>query len=71
MKTLTYWFARHIDSPSYNIRRLTKKACQEAADEYGGGVSKFHAAPKKVTVSYSSPLDLLDRALCEGGGIEY
>ncbi len=71
MKTLTYWFAPHVEHKAYNIRRLTKKACQDAVDAYkGDSTDAFHEAPKKVTVVYTNPLDLLDQALGEGG-IEY
>ncbi len=61
-KTLTYWFA--LQSSSYNLRRATRAELVAAIAE-NSHVS-WGPITKKV-VTYTSPLDLIDQALAEGG----
>jgi hypothetical protein len=65
MKTLTYWVAFFDGGKTYNIRCRTKR---EVLHEVGG--RDGYGPPVKMTVNYRDALDLVQRALGEGG-IEY
>lgn len=64
---LTYWIAACLnDSSVYSIRAATKREVVAIIDsDYN---PSNYGKPTKVTVEYTSGLDLLQQCMCEGNG---
>lgn len=64
-RKLVYWVARHReDSNAYSIRKKTRRACE--AERQREGADRYDT-PRKIEVSFTDTLDLVRRALGEGG----
>jgi len=62
---ITYWIMRSKSSECYHVRRKTKKeVLATLGDEYE---KEEYDAPEKVTIGYTSLIDLLNVVLGEGG----
>ena len=67
---LTYWIADCLnDSPAYSIRCRTRREVKAALADPQIDASGY-SKPYKVVVEYKNALDLLNRALGEGGLFE-
>jgi hypothetical protein len=70
MPTLVYWKSDcKNDADCYSVREKTRKECKRVGESRGFGPvpNEHYGRPRKITVTYSSALDLLQQALCEGG----
>lgn len=66
MPTLTYWVANNLDEPAcYHQRARTRKALTTWLEEaYGpSGWQAHYRPPRKVSVTYTCPYDLMLQCL--------
>ena len=67
MRTLTYWLAISATGHSvYNIRAKTKKEVLRLIGEHDS--PEDFSAPKKVSVDYESPFELMNKCMDENNG---